>query len=80
MAQTIEIKRKCAQCGGTGTHTNHEADGTPYEGPCQWPGCNGDGWYVVERIVIDPGLDDLKDKLDDIKEKVDEIKDVVDAL
>jgi len=42
--------------------------------------CDGTGKQIYARITIDPGLDDLMDKLNDIKEKVDEIKKKVDAL
>lgn len=85
MSQTLELELKCAQCNGTGIHTNYEDDGTPYEGPCQWPGCNGTGDYLIATIKLDPGLDELESKLDsiialipnDLTDQLNDIKDKV---
>lgn len=72
MSQEILIEIKCTQCNGTGTHTQQEQDGTPYEGDCQWPGCV-DGFIETLRITLDPGLDDILDKCNDILDKCNDI-------
>lgn len=73
MSQTIEIKNLCRQCNGTGTYSNIEQGGGGPSISCPWPGCNGTGYYTAQRIVIDPGLDDVMDKLQDVLDKCDDI-------
>lgn len=75
MTQTIDVYAiTCSGCAGTGIMPLHPA------GSQTCPMCDGGGKQIVRRFELDPGLDDIMDKLNDIKEKVDEIKKKVDTL
>lgn len=71
MSQELVVYTRCSQCGGTGMHqSSHGPGGTPIV--CNWPGCDN-GYIPLSKIILNPGLNDLEDKIDDIKEKCDEI-------
>ena len=78
MAQTITYKKKCEQCGGTGTYSGNLIGGGDVT--CPWPGCNGTGYYEVGQFVLDPSLEDMQDTINDILDKCNDIKEKVDEL
>lgn len=67
MAQTLTIKETCSGCGGTGNQPLHPSGGTS----CFL--CSGTGKRTVYEMAIDPGLDDVMDKLNDVMDKLDDI-------
>jgi hypothetical protein len=75
MAQILHIKTKCPQCNGTGVYTPHNVGGGGGGIPC--PMCSATGWLdvppYVQKIVLDPGLDDIGDNLDDINVRLDDV-------
>jgi len=78
MAQTIALYVRCSQCGGDGVFSPSSGEqGTTI--PCNWPGCVN-GSVLFGQVTLDPGLDDILDKVNDVKEKTDEIKDVVEEI
>lgn len=71
MAQEILFCTKCTQCGGDG---QFEIGSGQHQQtiPCNWPGCVN-GYIQCSKIILDPGLDDIMDKLNDVKEQCDAI-------
>ena len=65
MAQEIQLKVKCKQCGGSGIYNYPGVGGGSQT--CPWPGCE-EGWISVDKFEIDPGIDDILDKCNDILE------------
>ena len=57
----------CSGCGGTGLQPIHPT-GTR---PC--PMCDGTGKQVYARMSLDPGVDDVMDKLEDVLDKLNDI-------
>lgn len=74
MAQTLIIKESCGGCAGTGQQPLHPS------GQTECFQCQGTGKRTVFEVELEPGLDDIMDKVNDIKEKVDEIKSVCDDI
>ena len=72
MAQELHIKTKCPQCVGTGEFMAPGGGGLL---PC--PMCSATGWLdvppYVQKIALDPGMDDIIDKCNDILDKCDDI-------
>jgi len=72
MAQELHIKTKCPQCVGSGEYVPPGGGG-----PLSCPMCNATGWLdvppYVQKIVLDPGMDDIIDKCNDILDKCDDI-------
>ena len=78
MAQEIIYKVKCAQCGATGIYAKPGMGGG--EMTCPWPGCNGTGQIERGIIELDPGTDDLMDKLNDVMDKLNDLEEKIDEL
>jgi len=70
--QELIVLGVCANCSGTGGVTSGPP-GQQVTDDCTWPGCNGTGSYKIASIVIDPGLDDIMDKLNDVLDKCNDI-------
>lgn len=66
MTQILHIKTKCPQCRGTGEDNSL---------PC--PMCGATGWLdvppYVQKIELDPGLDDIINKCNDILDKIEDV-------
>ena len=63
MAQTLHLKTKCPQCVGSGEYVPPGGGG-----PLSCPMCSATGWLdippYVQKIELDPGMDDIDGKLD----------------
>ena len=71
MAQTILLYQKCPQCNGTALfQSSADPDSEPIT--CNWPGCV-EGFIQCDEVRLDPGLDDIMDKLNDVKDQCDAI-------
>jgi hypothetical protein len=76
--QYVVTYQICTQCSGTGNQPY--GSGTV---PCTWPGCldsEPHGYVETGRTALDPGLDDVLDKVNDVLDKCDDIKAAVDEL
>lgn len=73
MATTLTLRAVCAQCSGTGTFIPGYSSGGGSPMECPWPGCNGTGYIEFGQIVLDPGLDDVMDRLQDVLDKCNDI-------
>lgn len=70
--QEVTLHKVCTNCSGTGQVTSG-APGQQQTITCPWPGCGGTGYITLGKIELDPGLDDLMDKLNDVIDKCDDI-------
>jgi hypothetical protein len=79
MSQTITVFRTCHNCGGDGQYTHQPSVGDPYVSECSWPGCDG-GQRPIGSIVLDPGMNDIMDKLNDVLDAISSVKEVADEI
>jgi len=81
--QYVVTYQICSQCNGTGQQPGSTGENPTDPFPCTWPGCiDGvtDGYIEVGRTELEPGLDDILDKVNDVLDKCDDIKEVVAGL
>lgn len=78
MAQEILLYTKCTQCNGDG---QFEIGSGQYQQTitCNWPGCVN-GYIQCSKVTIDPGLDDITDKMDDLMDKLNDVKEKCDEI
>ena len=71
--QEVTLYQACPQCGGTGEYKPATGPGTggPYE--CQWDDCDGTGFITWGKYSVNPGSDDLLDKINDVLDKCNDI-------
>ena len=73
--QSVPTYQKCTQCSGTGEiSTSSGTNGQVI--PCTWPGCVG-GYIEIGNTKLDPGIDDVMDKLNDVIDKCNDILEAV---
>lgn len=75
MTQKIEVFYKCVQCDATALFVPPGKNQTAI--PCNWPGCVGppgpDGYLKGDVFTLDPGLDDVLNKVNDVLDKCEDI-------
>ena len=69
MSQTVEVDRHCPMCSGTGFFSFDPIQG----GSAECTQCGGDGRQTLGGVMLDPGLDDVMDKLGDVMDKLDDV-------
>lgn len=75
MAQELIIYTKCQHCGGAG-ETIVSAGIYGETIPCNWPNCEN-GYIALNKIIFDPGHDDIMDKCNDILVKCNDILEAI---
>lgn len=75
MSQELVVYGVCSQCGGDGLFNPGADPGNPGTVSCTWPGCTNapTGRLVVGQLNLDPGLDDVMDRINDLEEKLNDI-------
>ena len=73
MATEVVLHKICTQCNGTGQFSPATGPGAGGAITCTWPGCNGTGYLVLGKIELDPGLDDILDRVNDVLDKCNDI-------
>ena len=74
MSQKITLYQKCNVCRGDGVvTTTGSLDGVPQEWNSPCGACVGDGFVEFGHVSLDPGLDDVLDKVNDVLDKCNDI-------
>jgi hypothetical protein len=66
----ITIYSVCRNCGGDGVYEFSSGGETSQ---CACPGCGGTGKLATAHVELNPGLDDLLDKINDVLGKCNDI-------
>ena len=73
MATEVILHGKCPQCGGTGVYSVSSGAGGSGDMTCNWTGCDGTGYILLGKCELDPGLDDILDRVNDVLDKCNDI-------
>lgn len=73
MAQNVVVKQVCPQCGGDGLYGAVSGPQGSGAKTCNWTGCEGTGYIELGFVTLDPGLEDVINKLNDVLNKCDDI-------